>query len=169
MLGWQTELIIIKQIVSDPVWWRTEVGLSIIPVVVSSGRDQPPTGGQGRQGHIGNTFSLVDDHFVVVLPGGGVLHLHHGVGGQHAAEEEQEMYIIFWAELVVLVCVYLILVVVLLCCHSVQSGSLTRTGLLSPVQRRAYTCSDTAVTPTLAWTWVITLLIIIELGFYLVL
>ena len=60
---------------------------SLVPVVISSG-DQPPSGWQGGQGHIGNTFSLVDDNFVVVLPGGRVLHLHHGVAGQHAAEED---------------------------------------------------------------------------------
>ena len=38
------------------------------------------------KGHIWDTFSLVDDNFVVVLPGGGVLHLHHGVACQHGGE-----------------------------------------------------------------------------------
>ena len=38
------------------------------------------------KGHIWDTFSLVDDNFVVVLPGGGVLHLHHGVTCQHGGE-----------------------------------------------------------------------------------
>ena len=52
----------------------------IIPVVISSRRDYPPIRGESN---IWNTFPLVDDNLVVVLSGGGVLHLHHGVARQH--------------------------------------------------------------------------------------
>ena len=85
MLGWEHGINYHETSCSydcDPVWSTTDRDWGrIIPVVVSSGGDDPAT---GRQGHIRNTFSLVDHHFVVVLPGRGVLHLHHGVTGQHA-------------------------------------------------------------------------------------
>ena len=38
------------------------------------------------KGHIWDTFSLVDDNFVVVLSSGRVLDLHYGVTSKHCAE-----------------------------------------------------------------------------------
>ena len=69
---------------TNPPTDHVDIGLTI-PVVLSSWRDRPPI---GRRGHIRNTFSLVDDNFVVVLPGGCILHLYHGVTWQHARSTE---------------------------------------------------------------------------------
>ena len=62
----------------------------VLPVVVSCSADQKLRliVCSGGKSHIWDTFSLVNHHLVVVLPGGGVLHLHHRVTGQHSERSQ---------------------------------------------------------------------------------
>ena len=62
----------------------------VLPVVVSCRADQKLMliVCSGGKSHIWDTFSLVNNHLVVVLPGGGVLHLHHRVTGQHGQDSQ---------------------------------------------------------------------------------